>query len=66
MHLKRFLSSCLFSLLSGAGCSLQQTQAINSQEQETQTIGWVEKARIPGVEKEVKVKLDTGATTASM
>lgn len=29
-------------------------------------MGWVEKAKIPGVEKEIKVKLDTGATTTSI
>jgi hypothetical protein len=49
------------TLLFGAGCSLQKTQAVNSSQQETKTVGWVEKAIIPGVEKEVKAKLDTGA-----
>jgi len=53
-------------LLSGAGCSLQNTQAVGSLKQQTQTVGWVEKAKIPGVEKEFKVKLDTGAKTASI
>jgi hypothetical protein len=54
------------TLLSGTGCSLQKTQAVNSSQQETKTVGWVEKAKIPGVEKEVKAKLDTGATTTSI
>lgn len=53
-------------LFSGAGCTLQKTQAVDSSEQQTQTIGWVEKAKILGVEKEVDVKLDTGATTTSI
>jgi hypothetical protein len=53
-------------LLSGSGCSLQKTQAVDLSEQQTQTVGWVEKARIPGVDKEVKAKLDTGATTTSI
>ena len=53
-------------LLSGAGCSLQKTQAVASLEQQIQTVGWVEKARIPGIEKEIKVKLDTGAKTTSI
>ena len=54
------------SLLSGAGCTLQKTQAVDLSKPQTQTVGWVEKARIPGVEKEIKVKLDTGATTTSI
>ncbi len=53
-------------LLSGAGCSLQKTQAVAWLEQQAQTVRWVEKARIAGVEKEIKVKLDTGATTTSI
>ncbi len=53
-------------LLFGAGCSIQKTQAVSSSEQQTQTVGWVEKARIAGVEKEIKAKLDTGATTTSI
>ena len=56
----------LISLLSGAGCTLQKTQAVDWSESQIQTVGWVEKARIPGVEKEIKVKLDTGATTTSI
>lgn len=43
-----------------------QITATNAVEKETQTVGWVEKVRIPGVEKEVKAKLDTGATTTSI
>ena len=54
------------SLLSGAGCSLQKTQAVSLASQQTQIVGWVEKAKIPGVEKEIKAKLDTGATTTSI
>ncbi|MBD2532163.1 ATP-dependent zinc protease [Nostoc flagelliforme FACHB-838] len=54
------------SLLSGAGCTLQETKATDSAQQQTQTVGWIEKGKIAGVEKEVKVKLDTGATTTSI
>ncbi len=54
------------ALLSGTGCSLQKTQAVGSLEQQTQTVGWIEKARIPGVETQIKAKLDTGATTTSI
>lgn len=54
------------SLLSGAGCSQQKTQAVASSEQQTQTVGWIEKAKIAGVEQEIKAKLDTGATTTSI
>lgn len=53
-------------LLTVAGCSSQKTQAIAQSKQQDQIVGWVEKARIAGVEKEVKVKLDTGATTTSI
>lgn len=54
------------ALLSGAGCSLQKTQAVDLPESNTQTVGWVEKAKIPGVKEEIKAKLDTGATTTSI
>ena len=54
------------TLLSGAGCSLQETQAVDLPKSKTQTVGWVEKAKIPGVEEEIKAKLDTGATTTSI
>ncbi|RUR72363.1 ATP-dependent zinc protease [Chlorogloeopsis fritschii PCC 9212] len=53
-------------LLSLPGCVSQKTQASNRVAKNAQTVGWVEKARIPGVGKEVKVKLDTGATTTSI
>lgn len=53
-------------LLSAAGCSQQKTQAVSLANQQTQTVGWIEKARIAGVEKEIKAKLDTGATTTSI
>lgn len=56
----------VIAMLFGGGCSLQKTQAVGSLQQPTQTVGWIEKARIPGVDKEVKAKLDTGATTASI
>lgn len=49
-----------------AGCSLQKTQAQSESNQPTQIVGWVENAKIPSVEKEVKVKLDTGAKTTSI
>ncbi len=63
---KRIFVAVFIGLLFGGGCSLQQTQATNTVEKETQTVGWVEKVKIPGVEKEVKAKLDTGATTTSI
>lgn len=63
---KKFLIALFISLLAGTGCSIQRTQAVNSSTQDNQTVGWVEKAKIPGVEKEIKVKLDTGATTTSI
>lgn len=63
---KKIFVVIFIGLLSGSGCSLQKTQAVDLSEQQTQTVGWVEKARIPGVDKEVKAKLDTGATTSSI
>lgn len=63
---KNLLSVVAVGLLAGMGCSLQKTQAIDSSKQPTQVMGWVEKAKIPGVDKEIKVKLDTGATTTSI
>ncbi|MBW4670148.1 MAG: RimK/LysX family protein [Cyanomargarita calcarea GSE-NOS-MK-12-04C] len=63
---RNILILIFISLLSATGCSLQKTQAVNSSEQQTQTVGWIEKAKIPGVEKEIKAKLDTGATTTSI
>lgn len=63
---QKIFAVIVVGLLSGAGCSLQKTQAVSLAEQPTQTVGWIEKARIPGVEKEIKAKLDTGATTTSI
>ncbi|MBH8553604.1 ATP-dependent zinc protease [Nostocaceae cyanobacterium CENA357] len=63
---KKFLLVISISLLPGAGCSLQETKATDSAQQQNQTVGWIEKGKIAGVEKEVKVKLDTGATTTSI
>jgi len=63
---KKIFVVLLVGLLSGAGCSLQKTQAVGLPDQTRQTVGWVEKARINGVEEEVKAKLDTGATTTSI
>lgn len=63
---KKIFIVIFIGLLSGAGCSLQKTQAISASEQETQTVGWVEKAKIAGVDKDIKAKLDTGATTTSI
>ncbi len=54
------------SVLFVTGCSLQKTQAQSESNQQTQIVGWVENAIIPSVEKEVKVKLDTGAKTTSI
>lgn len=63
---QKIFSVIFMGLLSAAGCSIQKTQAVDSSEQQTQTVGWVEKAKIAGVEKEIKAKLDTGATTTSI
>lgn len=54
------------SLLAGTGCSLQKTQATSSDQQETQTVGWIENGKIAGVGEDIKFKLDTGATTTSI
>lgn len=66
LPVKKFSVVAGVSLLLGAGCSLQQTQAVDVAEAEPQTVGWIENAQIAGVEKEVKAKLDTGATTTSI
>jgi len=63
---KKIFVVLLVSLLSATGCSLQKTQAVGLPDQTIQTIGWVEKARLNGVEEEIKAKLDTGATTTSI
>jgi len=62
---KRTIAVLLIGMLSGAGCSLPQTQASSLSEQ-PRTVGWVEKAIILGVETEVDAKLDTGADTTSI
>ncbi|WP_414585702.1 ATP-dependent zinc protease [Scytonema sp. PCC 10023] len=56
----------LFCLLTGSRCTLQNSQANTSVQQDIQTVGWVEKGKIAGVNKEIKFKLDTGATTSSI
>ncbi|MBD1831634.1 ATP-dependent zinc protease [Cyanobacteria bacterium FACHB-472] len=66
LAVKNIFFVLFIGLLSGTGCSLQKTQAVGVSDQQTQTVGWVEKAIIPGVEEEVKVKLDTGAKTTSI
>ncbi len=63
---KNFFILVIISLVSVAGCVSQKTQATDNVEQNPQIVGWVEKGKIPGVDKEVKVKLDTGATTSSI
>lgn len=63
---KKIFVFIFIGLLSGSGCSQQKTQAVSLASQQTQTLGWIEKARIAGVEKEIKAKLDTGATTTSI
>ncbi|TBR59917.1 hypothetical protein B4U84_03130 [Westiellopsis prolifica IICB1] len=63
---KNFSILVIIGLVSVAGCVSQKTQATDSVEQNSQIVGWVEKGKIPGVDKEVKVKLDTGATTTSI
>jgi len=63
---KKIFIVMFIGLLSGTGCSLQKTQATNSAQPGTQTVGWIEKGKIAGVDKEIKFKLDTGATTTSI
>lgn len=63
---KKTFALISIGMLSATGCSIQQSQAVNSSSQQTQTVGWVENAKIPGVGKEVKAKLDTGAKTTSI
>ncbi|MGB3509350.1 MAG: RimK/LysX family protein [Microcoleaceae cyanobacterium] len=53
-------------LLSGVGCTGQKIQATGVKSIESKTIGWIEKGKIAGIEEEIKVKLDTGATTTSI
>ncbi|MGB3759445.1 MAG: RimK/LysX family protein [Rivularia sp. (in: cyanobacteria)] len=54
------------SLLSGAGCSIKQTQGVSLNEADIKTVGWVENGKISGIEKDIKFKLDTGAKTTSI
>ena len=63
---KKIFVVMFIGLLSAAGCSQQKTQAVSLASPQTQTVGWIEKAKIAGVEKEIKAKLDTGATTTSI
>ncbi|MBD3886939.1 hypothetical protein IFO70_35525 [Phormidium tenue FACHB-886] len=64
--IKRIFAAIFVGLLSGTGCSLQQTQAADTSEQPIQFVGWVEEARISRIESTVKAKLDTGTTTPSI
>ena len=61
---RKIVVAIAISVLSG--CSLQKIQATDVPTQETQIVGWVEKGNLAGVEEEVKLKLDTGATTSSI
>lgn len=63
---KKVLLVTVVGLLSGAGCSLPRMQAASESEQPAQTVGWVENAKIPGVDSTIKAKLDTGAKTTSI
>ena len=56
----------LFLMLSGAGCSIQQTQGVSLDKADIKTVGWVENGKILGIDKDIKFKLDTGATTSSI
>lgn len=58
-----FLAVSLFTMLAIVGFH----SAIASDETSaTQIVGWVENTKITGVDGEIKAKLDTGATTASI
>jgi hypothetical protein len=63
---KKIFIVMFLGLLSGTGCSLQKTQATSSAQPETQTVGWIEKGKIAGVDEEIKFRLDTGASTTSI
>ncbi|MDY7008054.1 MAG: RimK/LysX family protein [Cyanobacteriota bacterium] len=63
---KKFFVAIFIGLLSGAGCTAQKIQATGVKSFEPQIVGWIEKGKIAGIEEEVKVKLDTGATTTSI
>ena len=66
MTAKNFFVLISISLLFIAGCSSQKIQATGLEVEESQTVGWVENGKIAGTEEEVKLKLDTGATTSSI
>jgi len=63
---KKICLIVFLGLLSGAGCSIQQTQGVSLNEAETKTVGWIENGKISGVEEDIKFKLDTGAKTTSI
>ncbi|MCJ8279215.1 MAG: RimK/LysX family protein [Rivularia sp. ALOHA_DT_140] len=54
------------SLLSGVGCSVQQTQGVSLNEADVKTVGWIENGKITSIDKDIKFKLDTGAKTTSI
>ncbi len=56
----------LFIMLSGAGCSIQQTQGVSLDKADIKTVGWIENGKILGIDKDIKLKLDTGAKTTSI
>lgn len=56
----------VFLMLSGAGCSIQQTQGVSLNEAEIKTVGWIENGKILGIDNDIKFKLDTGAKTTSI
>ena len=62
---KKIFIAVSIGLLSGAGCTGKKIQATGVPF-EPQRVGWIEQGKIAGTDEEVKLKLDTGATTSSI
>jgi hypothetical protein len=63
---KKVFLILFISVLSGAGCSMQQTQGVSLDKADIETVGWIENGKISGIDKDLKFKLDTGAKTSSI
>ena len=63
---KGFLLLIFCGFLSVGGCTVEETQASDSVEGGVKNVGWIENGKIPGIDQDIKFKLDTGATTTSI
>lgn len=63
---KKYWLILFIGLLSGTGCSIQETQGVNLNQADIKTVGWIENGKIIGIDKDIKFKLDTGAKTTSI